>query len=135
MSVHELISFISLVERESLYDSDKAKIAGVFMNRLDTNMLLQSDTTVLYALQETRIKVYNDDLKVDSLYNTYKYPGLPVGPVSNFGKVTLEACLDYEKSDKYYFFACNDGTVIYSKTLTEHEASIEKAKAEGKWWD
>ena len=65
-------------KRESLFDEDKPMIAGVFKNRLAIDMYLQSDITVLYALQETKEIVTYKDLEVESLYNTYKYPGLPV---------------------------------------------------------
>jgi len=130
MSVHEFLTFSSIVERESLFDSDKPKIAGVFMNRLEIDMRIQSDITVLYALQEQRINVTYADLEVDSLYNTYKYSGLPIGPVSNVSSSTMQASLNYEHNDYYYFFACADGTVIYSRTVEEHD----QAATENKWW-
>ena len=134
-SVHEFLSFASVVESESLFDHDKAIIAGVFVNRLNTGMLLQSDITVLYALQERRIDVYYEDLAVDSYYNTYKYLGLPVGPVSNVSKITMEASLNYAQHDFVYFFAIPSGEVIYTKTFAEHEAAIQEAKSRGEYWD
>ena len=125
MSCHEFLSFASVVENESLFEEDRAKIAGVFMNRLKKDMALQSDITVLYALGEKRVDVTYADLEVDSLYNTYKHAGLPIGPVSNPYRKTMEDCINYEKHDYYYFFATKDGDVLYTKTLAEHEQVVE----------
>lgn len=130
MSVHEFLSLSSVVESESLYDEDRPKIAGVFINRITAGMPLQSDITVLYALQEKRVKVTNKDLAVDSPYNTYKYPGLPVGPVCAVPSGTMDYVLHYEKNDYLFFFALEDGKVIYSKTLDEHN----KAAKENRWY-
>jgi len=129
-SVHEFLTLASIVESESLYDEDRAKIAGVFVNRLDSDMALQSDITVLYALQEKRVSVTYEDLEVDSKYNTYLYTGLPVGPVSSVQEGTMDDVLNYEESDYYFFFALEDGSVIYSETAEEHEAVV----AENKWY-
>ena len=130
MTVHEFLSLTSVVESESLFEEDRPKIAGVFMNRLDDGMPLQSDITVLYALQEKRVNVTYDDLEVDSPYNTYKYTGLPIGPVCAVSAPVMDDTLAYEKSDYLYFFAKEDGTVIYSKTLEEHN----KAVSENLWY-
>ncbi|MBR3786282.1 MAG: endolytic transglycosylase MltG [Firmicutes bacterium] len=126
MSCHEFLAFASVVENESLFEEDRAKIAGVFMNRLKKDIALQSDITVLYALGEKRVDVTYADLEVDSLYNTYKHAGLPVGPVSNPYIKTMEDCINYEKHDYYYFFATEDGKVLYTKTLAEHEQVVEE---------
>lgn len=126
MSCHEFLSFASVVENESLFEEDRAMIAGAFMNRLNDNMALQSDITVLYALGEKRVDVTYADLEVDSQYNTYKYTGLPIGPVSNPYVKTMEDCINYEKHDYYYFFATEDGDVLYTKTLAEHEQVVEE---------
>lgn len=126
MSVHEFLTFTSIVERESLYDKDKPMIAGVFKNRLDIDMNLQSDITVLYALQRTGLDISYEDLEIDSPYNTYMYKGLPVGPISSVYKTTIEACLNPIKHDNLFFFALEDGNVIYSKTLEEHDKAVEE---------
>lgn len=130
MSVHQFLTLTSVVENESLFAKDRAKIAGVFINRLGKNMPLQSDITVLYALQEKRVAVTNADLKVDSKYNTYKNPGLPIGPVCNASSDTMDDVLNYEKSDYYFFFAKQDGSVLYTKTYKEHQKVVE----ENKWY-
>lgn len=127
---HQFISFVSVVERESLFDHDRPIIAGVFMNRLKKDMLLQSDITVNYAWQRTGVDVTYKHLKIDSLYNTYKYKGIPVGPISSVSKKTIDDCIHYKKHDYLYFFAKKDGTVVYSKTLDEHNRVVK----ENKWY-
>ena len=125
-TVHEFLTLSSIVECESLFDEDKPIIAGVFINRLNKDMALQSDITVNYALNKTGVKVSYKQLETDSKYNTYKYKGLPVGPVSNVCVDTMNAVVNYTKSDYLFFFAKEDGTVIYSKTVSEHEKAVEK---------
>lgn len=127
---HQFLSFVSVVERESLFDKDRPLIAGVFMNRLNKGMLLQSDITVNYAWQRTGVNVSFQHLKIDSKYNTYKYTGIPVGPISTVLESTMKDCINYTKHDYYFFFAKEDGTVIYSRTLNEHN----KAVKENKWY-
>ena len=127
---HQFLTFASIVERESLFDEDRPKIAGVFINRLNKDMLLQSDITVNYAWQRTGVDVSVSHTQIDSRYNTYKYTGLPVGPISTISKVTIEACIQYEHHDYYYFFAKEDGTVIYSRTYKEHQKIVE----ENRWY-
>lgn len=125
-TMHEFLSLSSVVESESLFEEDRPMIAGVFINRLEQGMALQSDITVLYALQEKRVDVTYDDLEVDSLYNTYKNPGLPVGPVCAVPAHTMDDVLNYEPSDYLYFFATEDGDVLYSKTIDEHNQTVEE---------
>lgn len=126
MSVHEFLTLASVVQNESLFEEDLTKIAGVFVNRLNQDMPLQSDITVLYALGEKRVDVTYEDLEVDSKYNTYKYAGLPPGPVSNPASVVVDACINYEKHDYFFFFATEEGKVLYSKTLAQHEKTVEE---------
>lgn len=127
---HQFLTFASVVERESLYDEDRPKIAGVFMNRLNKDMLLQSDITVNYAWQRTGVDVSVAHTQIDSRYNTYKYTGLPIGPISTVSKITIESCINYAHHDDYYFFAKEDGTVIYSHTYKEHQKAVE----ENRWY-
>ncbi|MCI9639326.1 MAG: endolytic transglycosylase MltG [Emergencia sp.] len=126
MTVHEFLALTSIVENESLFEKDRPIIAGVFVNRLAKDMTLQSDITVLYALQEKRVDVTYEDLEVDSKYNTYKYAGLPVGPVCSPSAPAMDDLLNYEKSDYLYFFATEDGKVLYSKTLEEHNKVVRE---------
>lgn len=127
---HQFLTFASVVERESLFDVDRPKIAGVFKNRLEIGMRLQSDITVNYAWDRTGVDVSYSHLEIDSPYNTYKYAGLPIGPISTVSSITMDSCINYEDNDYIYFFAKQDGTVIYSKTLAEHN----KAVNENKWY-
>lgn len=130
MTVHEFLSFASVVERESLFEEDRPMIAGVFLNRLDKGMPLQSDITVLYALGESHVDVSVAETQVDSKYNTYKYPGLPVGPVCAVPARTMDDCINYKESDYLFFFATEDGEVLYTKTYEEHLKVVE----ENKWY-
>jgi UPF0755 protein len=125
MTAHEFLSLSSVIQAESLFEEDYKMIAGVFHNRLETGMPLQSDITVLYALQEKRVDVTYADLEVNSLYNTYMYPGIPVGPVCTVQDAILDACANYEEHDYYYFFATQEGKVLYSKTLAEHNKTVQ----------
>ena len=126
MTPHEFITLSSVIQAESLFEEDYKAIAGVFHNRLAVGMPLQSDITVLYALQEKRVDVTYADLEVESRYNTYKYAGLPVGPVCTVQNAILDACANYEKHDYYYFFATKDGDVLYSETLAEHNRTVSQ---------
>lgn len=126
MTVHAFLSLAAVVENESLFEKDRPLIAGVFINRLAKDMPLQSDITVLYALQEKRVDVTYKDLNVDSKYNTYMYAGLPIGPVCSPSAPAMDDLLHYEKSDYLYFFAKEDGQVLYSKTLAEHEKIVDE---------
>lgn len=130
MTIHQFLALTSVVENESLFEKDRPTIAGVFMNRLEKGMMLQSDITVLYAHQKKTVAVSKQDLEIDSKYNTYKHTGVPIGPVCNPSQGTMEDTLHYEKTDYIYFFAKEDGTVIYSKTLDEHIKAIQ----ENKWY-
>lgn len=127
-TAHDFLTFASIVERESLFDEDRPKIAGVFMNRLEKNMLLQSDITVNYAWDRTGVDVTYAHLEIDSPYNTYKYAGLPIGPISTVSGTTIDACVNYEDNEYYYFFAKEDGTVIYSRNLNEHNNAVKNNK-------
>lgn len=130
MDIHEFMSFASVVEAESLFEADQAKIAGVFKNRLDKNMALQSDITVLYAIDQKKVNVSIAETKTNSKYNTYKYTGPPVGPVCAVSARIMEACVHYEPSDYLFFFATQDGKVLYSKTYAEHQKIVK----ENKWY-
>lgn len=126
LTIHQLLTMASLIEQEATEKADRNKISSVFYNRLQKGMPLQTDPTVLYAEGKHKDRVLYSDLEVNSPYNTYKNIGLPPGPISNAGKVSIEAALNPEQTDFYYFLATADGSVIFSKTLDEHNQ--EKAK-------
>ena len=129
-TAHQFLTFASVVEKESLFDDDRPMIAGVFLNRLYEGMAMQSDITVLYALGESHVDVSIAETQVDSPYNTYKNPGLPIGPVCAVPARTMEDCINYEPSDYFFFFATEDGDVLYTKTYKEHQKVVE----ENKWY-
>ncbi|MTH52521.1 endolytic transglycosylase MltG [Bacillus mangrovi] len=125
-SVHYFLTMSSIIEEEATGQVDRQMISSVFFNRLETNMPLQTDPTVLYALGGHKDRVLYKDLKVDSPYNTYRNKGVPPGPISNSGTVSMEAALKPDNTDFLYFLAAPDGKVYYSKTLDEHNRLKEK---------
>ena len=95
-------------------------ISGVFHNRLNVGMRLQSDPTVQYVMENPRPRLYLRDLEIDSPFNTYKYAGLPPGPISSPGKAALLAAAEPADVDYMYFVAKGDGTHVFSRTYAEH---------------
>ena len=126
LTPQQLLTMASLVEEEATSKADRKTIASVFYNRIDKGMPLQTDPTVLYAQGKHKERVLYADLEVNSPYNTYKNTGLPPGPISNAGEMSIAAALNPKKTNYYYFLATSDGDVIFTKTLEEHN----KAKAE-----
>lgn len=126
VSPHQLLTMASLIEEEATEKADRDMIASVFYNRIGAGMPLQTDPTVLYAKGKHKDRVLYEDLKVDSPYNTYKYPGLPPGPIACAGSMSIEAALNPKESEYFYFLATSEGNVIFTKTLDEHNR--EKAK-------
>ncbi|WP_456278181.1 endolytic transglycosylase MltG [Bacillus sp. AK128] len=126
MTAHELLTFASLIEEEATAQTDREDISSVFYNRLEANMPLQTDPTVLYAHGEHKDRVLYKDLEIESPYNTYVIQGLPVGPIANAGQTSIEAALHPSETDYFYFLATKEGEVIFTKTLDEHNR--EKAK-------
>lgn len=131
MSPEEVYTLASIVERETLRKDEKRRIAGVYLNRLKTNMLLQADPTVVFATRDfTTRRVLNRHLKVDSPYNTYKYTGLPPGPISMASISSLDAVLDGEDHDYIFFCAKGDGSGYhaFAKTLVGHNQNARRYK-------
>ncbi|QXE00510.1 endolytic transglycosylase MltG [Terribacillus sp. DMT04] len=126
LTIHEAVTFASLVENEARNKEERNMIAGIFYNRLADDMKLQTDPTVLYALGEHKPRVYYKDLEVDSPYNTYRIKGLPVGPISNFSESSLQSVVNPKTSDYLYFLAGDNGQIYYARTFDEHEELIEK---------
>ncbi|MDD2221502.1 MAG: endolytic transglycosylase MltG [Clostridia bacterium] len=125
-STLELVTMASLVEKEAVWESDRALISGVFYNRLQKGMLLQSCATVQYILGEPKYPLLFRDLEIDDPYNTYIYPGLPPGPIASPGEACLQAALYPEETDYLYFLAKPNGEHYFSKTLAEHNKAYEK---------
>ncbi len=130
-SMSEIIIMASLIEREVRTPEDKAIVSGILWKRLRLGIALQVDASVVYAKtkgysRNGTDKVYYEDLKVNSLYNTYKYPGLTPGPVANPGIESIKAAL-YPKTSPYlYYLSKPDGTTVFSRTLAEHNAAKAK---------
>ena len=130
----EVLTMASIVEKECKLDSDRPKVAGVFLNRLNQDMPLQVDPSVLYVVtdgQYDKAELSYDDLEVDSPYNTYKYTGLPVGPICNPGQTSIEGVLNAEHHNYLYYLTSDEseGACIFNETYEGHLADIEKADA------
>ncbi len=125
-NLFEIITKASLIEREAKVDQDRTKIAGVIENRLNADMPLQIDATVIYAISQGKYnidRVLYKDLEYDSPYNTYKYKGLPVGPIASPGIESIKAAINPEKHNYYYYrvdTSKNDGSHIFTETFDEH---------------
>jgi UPF0755 protein len=129
LPLDKLVILASLIEREARVPEDRPMISAVIRNRLKRKMLLQIDASVLYALGHHKDRVLLTDLKVDSPYNTYKYPGLPPGPICSPGLDSIKAALHPASADYLYYVARPDGHHIFSTTLAEHNAAIKKARS------
>lgn len=119
-SLHEIVTIASIVEREVRDDPDRARVADIINRRLAKGMPLQMDSTINYITGKGKTRSSRDDLAIDSPYNTYKYPGLPPGPISNPGLSSLKGVLQPEANPYWYFLTTADGRVIYAKTFEEH---------------
>ncbi|GGF07280.1 endolytic murein transglycosylase [Halobacillus andaensis] len=126
LTIHEILTMASLVENEAPNEDSRKDIAGVFYNRLDEDMMLQTDPTVLYALGEHKDRVLFEDLEVDSPYNTYQNKGLPVGPISSFNVNSLEATFNPSDNEYLYFLANSEGEIFYAEDFEEHKELREE---------
>jgi UPF0755 protein len=122
--LNEVVTLASIVEKEANTTEDRKLVAGVFYNRLRAGMKLESDVTVNYATGKTNTTP--EDLSVNSPYNTYKVPGLPVGPICNPGLDAILATANPTQSDYLFFIADKSGHVHFAKTLSEHNENIKK---------
>jgi len=119
-SLDEIIILASIIEKEAKFSDEKSKVSSVFHNRLKTGMKLQSCATIQYILEEPKEKLDENDLKIDSPYNTYLYKGLPPEAICNPGLDSIMAALDPEEGDYLYFVLGENGRHIFSKTYQEH---------------
>ncbi len=123
MTIQQVLTLSSLVEREGVSTKDRRKIAGVFLNRIAANMPLQSDISVLYAINKHKKNLSMKDLQSNSPYNLYKNAGYGPGPFNNPSLDSIKAVLNpSERSEGYLYFVANTktGKIYYSKTLDEH---------------
>lgn len=133
-SKDEALVLASIIEKETGVAGERKRVSGVFINRLRKGMRLQTDPSVIYAI--TKGKFENEgkgplgrrllyrDLEIDDPYNTYKYAGLPPGPIANPGKAAIEAALKPESHDYIYFVADGSGGHIFAKTLQQHNRNV-----------
>lgn len=127
MTIDQVMTMASIIERETDSETERAKVAGVFYNRINSGMKLQSCATVQYILGERKPVLSIADTKIDSPYNTYLYAGYPLGPICNPGLACIEAALYPENTDAYYFVKGNDGNHIFSKTYEEHLEAVKNS--------
>lgn len=122
-SIHDELTLASIVEREVRSDDDRAVVADIFWRRVDTGMALQADSTVNYVTGNTTPSISDADRTIDSPYNTYKYPGLPPGPISNPGLASITAVVTPQANTYWYFLTDADGAVHYAHTNDEQNAN------------
>tara|TARA_R110002126_G_scaffold285314_4_gene435593 strand:- start:1122 stop:2138 length:1017 start_codon:yes stop_codon:yes gene_type:complete len=121
---YQLLVMASLIEKESGLLAEKALVSSVFINRLNRNMRLQTDPTVIYGLTEYSGRITYADLRNPHPYNTYRHHGLPPGPISLVGASALQAAAQPDNSDYFYFVSRGDGSHQFSETLEQHNAAV-----------
>jgi UPF0755 protein len=129
LNVRQLVTLASLVEKETGKGEERPLVAAVYANRLKIGMGLQCDPTVIYALERAGRYTGNltrESLKFDSPYNTYRYAGLPPGPIAAPGKASLAAAADPADVSYLYFVSRNDGSHAFATTLDEHNRNVEQ---------
>jgi UPF0755 protein len=129
LDAHQTVILASIVETEAQLPQERPLVASVYLNRVQKRMLLGADPTVIYALKLAGRwdgNIRKGDLQIASPYNTYRTPGLPPGPIANPGLASLRAAAAPAKSPYLYFVGRNDGSHVFSTTLAEHSANVEK---------
>jgi UPF0755 protein len=129
MSVRQVVTLASLIEKESSAAEENKLVSAVFHNRLRIGMKLDCDPTIIYALKEKGLfngNLTKKDMSLDSPYNTYRYPGLPPGPICNPGREAIEAALYPAEEPYFYFVSRNDGSHQFSRTLAEHQNAVRR---------
>ena len=125
-TLNEIITLASIIKGETDKEDEMARISGVYHNRLRIGMKLQADPTIQYVMPGGWKRLTFKDLEIDSPYNTYKFFGLPPGPINSPGKAAILAALYPEKNNYLYFVADGNGGHMFSKTLAEHNRNVKK---------
>jgi|CXWL01.1.fsa_nt_gi UPF0755 protein len=128
-SIRELVTLASIVEMEAQLQGERRLIAGVYANRMALGMGLYADPTVIFALKRVGRwdgNIRKSDLQIDSPYNTYRYAGLPPGPIASPGLASLKAAADPSSLNYLYFVSRNDGSHIFASTLAEHNRNVDR---------
>jgi UPF0755 protein len=129
LTTRQVMTLASLVEKETARSEERPLVAAVYRNRLKTGMGMQADPTVIYALQQAGKydgNLSRDDLQFDSPYNTYRYSGLPPGPIAAPGLASIEAVLRPAPVAHLYFVSRNDGSHVFADTLAEHNRNVQE---------
>lgn len=120
LTPRQIMTIASIIEGETADDDERYLVSSVYHNRVRRGMMLQADPTIQFIIKDGPRRLYNKDLEIDSPYNTYKYAGLPPGPVNNPGKASILAALYPSNSEYLYMVADGKGKHIFSKTMEEH---------------
>jgi UPF0755 protein len=129
MGLREVVTLASLIEKETAAGAERPLVSAVYHNRLRIGMPLQCDPTVIYALmlaRRWRGNITREDLQINSPYNTYRFPGLPPGPIASPGRLALEAAVRPADVPYLYFVSRNDGTHVFASTLEEHNRNVRE---------
>jgi UPF0755 protein len=129
LTTRQVVTLASLVEKETARPEERPLVGAVYRNRLKLGMGMQADPTVIYALQKAGRydgNLSRDDLQFDSPYNTYRYAGLPPGPIANPGLASLEAAVRPAPVSHLYFVSRNDGSHVFADTLAEHNRNVQE---------
>jgi UPF0755 protein len=129
LTVRQAVTLASIVEKETAKADERPLVSAVYTNRLRIGMALQCDPTVIYALIKAGHydgNIHKENLQIDSPYNTYRYAGLPPGPIASPGRASLEAAVHPADADVLYFVSRNDGSHVFAKTLDEHNRNVQK---------
>ena len=129
MSVREVVTLASLIEKETAQAAERPIVSAVYHNRLKLRIPLQCDPTVVYALMRAGKwtgNISKQDLQIKSPFNTYVYPGLPPGPIASPGRASIDAAIHPADVPYLYFVSRNDGTHVFAETLAEHNRNVEK---------
>lgn len=125
-TIFEVVTMASMLEKEVRTPQEKSIVSGILWKRMSNRIPLQIDATIIYLTGKKSIRVSQEETRIDSPYNTYRYPGLPLGPISNPGIESIHAAIFPEASDSWYYLSTLEGKTIFSRSLDEHNL----AKAE-----